>query len=272
MSPIEPLRGALLALLALAVSLPQAAAGGFDREAFASFIDALGGRSEPRLYAYSGTVYDIPTGRLVATVEGYQQARSFPAGRDGTQAFVARRAVLLYRAPGSGELLRVYPDVRASITAPPLGLTRYTLSGDAVASFTLSGTPAGSRASNVPETLDAQREGAAWIFRRVLVPPNPVEQPVEIQETVVQPGRSAASGRIRSVMTKVANNPDFLTPGGRHLLHLSWRPVERWDELPAPIRDFLDREAPGMKALPGSLAESLAALGRTTFPEADSPR
>lgn len=258
----------LLLLAALASAIPPARAGGFGPDAFAAFIEAQGGRSAPRLYAYHGEVYDVPGGQLVATVEGYQQARVFAGADARTEAFVARRAVLLYREPGTGALLRIYPDVRASVTAPPLGLARYTLSGDEVLSDSVSGTRAAARSFNVPETLDAHREGADWVFRRVLRPPNPVEQPVEIQESVVRPGRGPASGRIRSVMTKVANNTTFLEPGGRHVLHLVWRPVESWEALTPGIREFLDREAPGMKTLPSSFEQSLAELGLARFPSA----
>jgi hypothetical protein len=256
----------LLTLAGLAAACPQAGAGGFGPEAFAAFVDAQGERAAPRLYAYRGEVYDVPGGQLVATVEGYQQARVFPVANARSQAFVARRAVLLYRAPGTGAVLRVYPDVRASVTAPPLGLVRYTLSGDEVRSESVSGTRAAARSLDVPENLDAHREGADWVFRRVLRPPNPVEQPVEIQESVVRPGPGPASGRIRSVMTKVANNTVIFAPGGRHVLHLVWRPVENWSALPPGVREFLDREAPGMKTLPASLEDSLAELGLPAFP------
>jgi hypothetical protein len=255
-------------VVTLAASCVRAEAGGFGPEAFAAFVESQGGRAAPRLYAYRGEVYDVPGGQLVATVEGYQQARVFAGADARTEAFVARRAVLLYRTPGTGALLRAYPDVRASVTTPPLGLARYTLAGDELRSDSVSGTRAAARSLNVPETLDAHREGADWVFRRVLRPPNPVEQPVEIQESVVRPGTGPASDRIRYVMTKVANNTGFLEPGGRHVLHLVWRPVENWDALPPGVREFLDHEAPGMKTLPASLADSLAELGLSAFPPA----
>lgn len=255
------LRSGLALLSACALSMPAALGGGFDRAALSAYVDAQGARDAPRLYAYSGTVYDVPSGRILATVDGYQQARAFGAPAPDDSAFVVRRAFLLYRAVDDGRVLRVYPDVRAARTPPPLSLTRLALSGDRIASVAVSGTRGEARRVTVPEQLDAHREGAHWVFRRVLAPPNPIEQPVEIQEAVVRDAAAPAGERIRWVMTKVANNPDFLPPGGRHLLHLTWRPVERWDELAPIVREFIEREAPGMKTLPATLAAALSELG-----------
>lgn len=248
-------------LAAVVLAAPAAIAGGFDRAAFTAYVDSQGNRDAPRLYAYSGTVYDVPSGKILATVDGYQQARTFGAAAPDGPAFVVRRAFLLYRAADDGRVLRVYPDVRAARTAPPLSITRLALAGDRVASTAISGTRGEARRITVPEQLDARREAAHWVFRRVLAPPNPIEQPVEIQEVVVRDAAVPTPERIRWVMTKVANNTDFLPAGGRHLLHLTWRPVDRWDELPASVRDFMDREAPGLKTLPGTLEAALAELG-----------
>jgi hypothetical protein len=238
--------------------------GGFTPESFERFVEALGSVQTDRVFAYHGTAYDHPSGRVIATVEGYQRARVFRDGRPD-QAFLVRRAFLLYRDPTSGSMLKIYPDVRASVTRPPLSITRYTLSGDRVISHALSGVSGSARAVAVPESLHATREGERFVFRRVMAPPNPAEQPLEIQETTLMP-RASTGTDVRTVMTKVANNT-FLPPnGGRHLLHLVWYPVSGESALGGALRRFLADEAPGLRSLPGSLNAALRELGVDTWP------
>jgi hypothetical protein len=263
-----------LGLVALAAcALPaQGEDGGFDAAGLAAFAQANGGAETPRTYVYRGTVYDAPGGRVLATLDGWQIARAFPGGASEPDSwYVVRRAFLLYRAPGTGEVLAYYPDVRAkAMPVPPLSIVRYRLRGDRVTSTALSGVRGNTRDITLPEQLSATREDASWVFRRVLSPPDPQQKPIELTETIYEPVTGAAP-RIRSVMTKVADNWGFLPPGGRHLLHLSWRPVGTQAGVPPLIRRLLDDEAPGMKVLPASLAEAFAELGVAGFPAATAP-
>jgi hypothetical protein len=262
-------RHAVFAFVLFLLGSPAASAqsGGFDRAAFEAYVETLGGTMAPRFYGYTGTVYDVPSGKIIATVDGYQLARVFRNTVDPNQAVLVRRAFLLYRAVGSGEVISHYPDVRAkSMPKPPLGLVRLKLEGDRATTRAVvsnSGLPTNI---TLPEQLSAAREGGDYVFRRVLSPPDPQQQPIEVTEMVLRPS-GLPSERIRIVMTKVANNQSFLPPGGRHLLHLVWRPVERFEDLPPVIRRFIDDEAPLMKSLPDTLETALAEIGLTALPE-----
>ena len=263
----------LLAALLLTTPAARGEDGGFDAASLAVFAQANGGREAPRLYAYRGTVYDAPGGRILATLDGYQIARAFPGpATEPDTWYVVRRAFLLYRDPESGEVLAYYPDVRTrAMPAPPLSIVRYQLRGGRITSTALSGVRGNTRDITLPEQLSATREDDRWVFRRVLSPPDPQQKPIELTETVVEPSPSGTAPRVRSVMTKVADNWGFLPPGGRHLLHLSWRPVSAPAELAPIVRRLIDDEAPGMKSLPASLAEAWAELGVVGFPTAPAP-
>jgi len=264
----------LLASALFAAAAPaRSEDGGFDAAALAAFAAASGGVDAPRISAYRGTVYDAPGGRILSTLDGYQIARSFRgAAAEPDTWYVVRRAFLLYRAPGTGEVLAYYPDVRArTMPAPPLSIVRYRLRGDRVSSTALSGVRGNTRDVTLPEQLSVTREEGSWIFRRVLSPPDPQQKPIELTETVYEPRPGGAAPRIRAVMTKVADNWGFLPPGGRHLLHLSWRPVAGPEALPPIVRRLIDDEAPGMKALPANLAEAWAELGAAGFPQLPAP-
>ena len=246
---------------------------GFDAAALTALAVASGGIEAPRTYAYRGTVYDAPGGRILATLDGYQVARSFRgAAAEPDTWYVVRRAFLLYRAPGTGEVLAYYPDVRArTMPTPPLSIVRYRLQGDRVTSTALSGVRGNTRDVTLPEQLSVTREEGSWVFRRVLSPPDPQQKPIELTETVYEPRPRGTAPRIRAVMTKVADNWGFLPPGGRHLLHLSWRPVDGPGALPPIVRRLIDDEAPGMRALPSTLAEAWAELGAAGFPPSPAP-
>lgn len=262
-------RLALFVTLALTAHSALAQVGGFDRESLAAFVRTQGGADAPRGYAYAGTVYDVPSGKVLATVDGWQLARVFPGGTADPGAwYVVRRAFLLYRAVGSGEILAYYPDVRAASTpVPTLSIVRYALEGDRVVSRAFSGRRGNAREATLPEQLGAAREDDGWVFRRVISPPDPQQKPLEITEILYGDAHRPAAPRIRFVMTKVAENWGFLPPGGRHVLHLAWRPVAADSELPASVRSLLANEAPAaINSLPATLEAAYAELGLSRPP------
>ncbi|MFO1456053.1 MAG: hypothetical protein U1F18_07400 [Steroidobacteraceae bacterium] len=255
----------VLVVLACSASAPLLAReGGFDAAALEAWSRAHGGVDGPRTYAYSGTVYDVPGGKVLATVDGWQLARTFPGGaRDPGAWYVVRRAFLLYRAPGSGEILARYPDVRArSAPVPVLSIVRFALRGDRVVTSGVSGVRGATREVALPEQLGATREDDAWVFLRVLSPPDPQQKPIELTEIVARDGATDAAPRARFVMTKIAENWGFLPPGGRHVLHLSWRPVAGLESVAPVLRQLVTAEAPpALASLPSSLEAAYAELG-----------
>lgn len=260
----------LILLAAFVTSGPSAVSaqsGGFDRAAFEAYVETLGGAEGPRFYGYQGTVYDVPSGKIIATADGYQLVRVFRDAAKPGEAILVRRAFLLYRAVGSGDVISYYPDVRAKTVAkPPLSITRLTHAGDTVTTRSFTGLGGQARAVSFPEQVSAAREGADYVFRRVISPPDPQQQPIEVTEMVLR-ASGAAPERIRIVMTKVANNQSFLPPGGRHLLHLIWRPAAQFADLPPIVQKLIDEEAPLMKSLPETLPAALAEVGLAALPE-----
>lgn len=243
--------------------------GGFDRAALDAYARAHGGESAPRQYAYGGTAYELPSGRILATVDGWQLARSFPGGPQDPDAwYVVRRAFLLYRTPDGGEILARYPDVRArSAPVPVLSIVRHALQGDRVVTTGVAGVHGATREVALAEQLGAAREDDGWVFRRVISPPDPQQKPLEITEILYGDAHRPAAPRIRFVMTKVAENWGFLPPGGRHVLHLAWRPVAADSELPASVRSLLANEAPAaINSLPATLEAAYAELGLSRPP------
>lgn len=262
-------RGAALVLLgaivaALAAPDLQARDGGFDAAALEAYARAHGAVGSPRTYAYQGTVYDVPSGRILATVDGWQVARTFTGGpADPGAWYVVRRAFLLYRDPSGQSTLAHYPDVRSSASpAPALSIVRYALLDGRVATSGISGVRGRTREVTLPEQLGAAREDAAWVFRRVISPPDPQQKPLELTEIVMADAGTDAAPQLRFVMTKVADNWGFLPSGGRHLLHLSWRPVDQDAALAPSVRALLAEEAPAaLRRLPATLEEAYAELG-----------
>ncbi len=260
-----------VAIAAMALIVPAAIAGGdtitgggFDRAVLDTYARAHGGESAPRQYAYGGTAYELPSGRILATVDGWQLARSFPGGAQDPDAwYVVRRAFLLYRAPDGGEILARYPDVRArSAPVPVLSIVRHALQGDRIVTTGVAGVRGATREVALAEQLGAAHEDDGWVFRRVISPPDPQQKPLEITEILYGDAGRPAAPRIRFVMTKVAENWGFMPPGGRHVLHLTWRPVAADSGLPASVRSLLANEAPAaMTSLPATLEAAYAELG-----------
>ena len=166
-------------------------------------------------------------------------------------------------APDSGEILARYPDVRSrSAPVPVLSIVRFVMRGDRVVTSGVSGVRGATREVALPEQLGAAREDDAWVFLRVLSPPDPQQKPIELTEIVARDGATDAAPRARFVMTKIAENWGFLPPGGRHVLHLSWRPVAGLESVAPVLRQLVTAEAPpALASLPSSLEAAYAELG-----------
>ena len=116
----------------------------FDAAALEAWSARTAGVDDHWTHAYSGTVYDVPGGKVLATVDGWRSRA--PGGARPSAWYVVRRAISSVPRAGSGEILARYPTCDRAAPVPVLSIVRFALRGDRASSPVASPACAARRA------------------------------------------------------------------------------------------------------------------------------
>lgn len=245
---------ALAALLLWPAASAPAAAAGFDRELFEVFVDSNMGRDGQPVYYYStGTVKTFPGGQLLATVEGVDMARLIRRDPDGT-VHKASRKMYIFRDPKTGAVIDQIGGKPNDAWFYPYQYMTFRLEGDTLRATSTQGAGAAKRLVDIGSAMDARRVGDVVVFSA----PNARERPdgtgsFEMYEFWVQPKGSTVKPSTTLTLTLVSWHP--IGNGKPVYTHrTSWR-VDRYADLPASLRDWIDRNAPLYREPPKDIAE-----------------
>jgi len=248
---------ALVPLLAgvalLAAGLPSRA-GGFDADLFERFVDSNMGRDGKAIYYYStGTVKTFPGGELLATIEGVDMARLLRRDPDGT-VHKASRKMFILRDPRTGQVIEQIDGKALDDYFYPYQYMTFRLDGDLLRGTATQGAGAAKRSVDVGSAMEARRVGDVAVFSA----PNARARPdgtgsFEMYEFWVQPKGSTVQPSTTLTLTLVNWHP--IGRGKPVYTHrTSWR-VDRYDALPASLREWIDAKAPLYREPPRDMAE-----------------
>lgn len=254
--PFRPplaLAAALLAALAAALSAaPSHAQGGFDAAAFRTFATARAGEGAPVYWYSTGELRSYPEGRLLALVEGFDTARSMPdPDRPGGVVQLSRK-IYIYRDPATGAVLRAFEGRPVQPIAYPYQLIRYWLEGDRLRTHVTQGS--GERVQRIGPggNATARRQGDTLMVTAPLYLDMPMPSGARYQ--AFENYDFFFTGRDGLRLSWLRYGDDALT-GKPSIMHMvGWR-VGRFEDLPEPMRRFVEQEAPLWKAPPADMAE-----------------
>jgi hypothetical protein len=247
--------GSLVCALAtmLLGSLP-AAAGGFDRALFEVFVDSnMGTDGKPVYYYSTGTVKAFPAGRLLATIEGVDMARLLRRDADGTVHKASRKFYIL-RDPDTGAVIEQIDGKPNDRYFYPYQYMTFRLEGDRLTGTSTQGAGAALRRVDIGSAMDARRVGDMVVFSA----PNTREAAdgtgsYEMYEFWVTPRRARLRPSATLTLTLVNWHP--IGQGKPVYTHrTSWR-VDRYADLPASIRQYIEAQAPMYREPPKDFAE-----------------
>jgi len=244
----------LLGTLALLYAAGPAAAAGFDADVFEIFVDSNMGRDGKPVYYYStGTVKTFPGGELLATIEGVDMARLLRRDADGT-VHKASRKMFILRDPKSGAVIEQVDGRRLDGYFYPYQYMTFRLEGDTLRGTSIQGAGAARHSVDIGSAMDARRVGDMVVFSA----PNARAKSdgtgsFEMYEFWVQPKASPVKPSTTLTLTLVNWHP--IGRGKPVYTHrTSWR-VDRYEDLPASLRDWIDSQAPMYREPPRDLAE-----------------
>jgi hypothetical protein len=243
------------ALLPLATLAPAAApAAGFDADLFERFVDSnMGSDGKPVYYYSTGTVKTFPGGELLATIEGVDMARLLRRDADGT-VHKASRKMFILRDPKSGEVIEQVDGKALDGYFYPYQYMTFRLDGDQLRGSATQGAGAAKRSVDVGSAMDARRVGDVAVFSA----PNARASAdgtgsYEMYEFWVQPRGSKVQPSTTLTLTLVNWHP--IGRGKPVYTHrTSWR-VDRYEDLPASLRQWIDAKAPLYREPPRDMAE-----------------
>lgn len=245
-------------MLASALTLATshfAVAGGFDQDMFERFVESNMGTDGKPVYYYSiGTVKTFPGGKLLANIEGVDMARLLKRDADGT-VHKASRKMFILRDQKTGAVIEKIDGKPNDQSFYPYQYMTFKLGehGELHGGST-QGAGAKKHFVNFAGGIEARRVGNIDVFSAV----NSRQSDdgtgsYEMYEFWVLPKNSNIKPSSTLTLTLVDWQP--LGKGKPVYTHrTSWR-VDRYEDLPASLRDYIDAKAPLYREPPRNMAE-----------------
>lgn len=248
---------ACLAIVTLAVAPALSSGPGFDRETFKQFVTLRAGSGTPVYWYALGEVYSYPDGKRVLLIEGSDTARLVPTG-DPDSVYQLSRKIFVYRDPVTNEILREYEGRQVTRIAYPYQFITYKLQGDKLVTYVEQGSGAGLQKIGPGENFLLRRLGSTLVFSTPLFlnleTPKGRYEAYENYDFVFHPAEKDPAARHQLVWNRIGDLPAFVGKGRSVIQMVGWR-VDRFEDLPASIREYIRTEAPMWMAPPKDLDE-----------------
>ncbi|MEZ5457898.1 MAG: hypothetical protein R3E65_00810 [Steroidobacteraceae bacterium] len=248
---------ALLALSSLAAAPATANGSGFDAALFQQWVDMRVGRGEPVYWYCVGTVFSWPAGKPLMRVEGIDTARLDRSLSTPTMAHQLSRKVFVYRDLASNEILTEWNGQALPPIEYPYQYITYELAGDGLTTWVEQG--AAPRVQRIGPGTDilARQFGNTVAFSAPLFLDFPGRdgkrmQAFENYDFFVHP---ADSGVTHPYQISWLRYGDLGAGIGASVMHMvAWR-IDRYEDLPASIRGYLEADGKLWRAPPRDIAE-----------------
>lgn len=248
----------LLSWLICATAIDAAAADrGFTPEVFRQWVEMRVGTGEPVYWYAVGTAYTYPEGKPVMRMEGVDAARLERSLSTPTEAHQVSRKTFVYRDLETNEILREWQGKPLAPIAYPYQYIIYGLRDRSVETWVEQG--AGARKQRIGPGTDivARQIGNTLAFSAPLFLDLPLPNGTRMQafEHYDFFHQSAAPGIVHPYQISWLRVGELPAGLGRGVMHMvSWR-VDRYADLPASIRSYLETEARQWLEPPRDIAE-----------------
>ena len=248
-----------LGVVAVAVlAVPVLSSGsGFDRDTFKQFVTLRAGTGIPVYWYAIGEVYSSPEGKRLLRIEGSDAARMIPSDQPDT-AFQLSRKVFVYRDPETNEILKEYKGQPVTRIAYPYQFITYKLEGDRLTTFVEQGSGANLQKIGPGDNFLLRRLGPSLVFSSPLFlnmeTPRGKYEAYENYDFVYHPAEKDPAAKHQLIWNRFGDLPAFVGKGKAVIQMVGWR-VDRFEDLPSSIREYVRTDAPLWMAPPKDLDE-----------------
>ena len=227
-----------------------------EREDFADYVWGRAGDGGIIHRVSTGQAYDIVSGKMVARLEGHEVAIAVSSETEPGTIYHIARAMLLYRHPETDAVLTAYPG------SDPEALTAVSAYSYSNGAFLWRlGSPASEAPPRtIPGRVDCERQGPVlYCLRSSAYDSTEGMSVLEYRWTV---DRTASSVEAAARSEFAETEPPH--PGisqGPVLIRLSSYRAATWNDVPATLRAWIEKEGPGFATLPGDTRALVEAAG-----------
>lgn len=227
--------------------------GKFTPALFKEFTEMRIGTGEPIYWYCIGEIYEYPSGKMVARVEGIDTARYIKSESTATKALQLSRKIFFYRDVQTNEVLREVNGMKAEPIAYPYQQITYELKGDKMTTQVIQGKA--PRVQKIEGGNMIVREFNGLImFSAPLFLNFPNYKAYENYDFFIQPKGVKGIPRYQLSWNRRGDLPPFLG-GGDSVFQLASYRIDKYSDLPKTMRDVLEKDARMWMNPPKDLAE-----------------
>ncbi len=226
----------------------------FNASLFKEFTEMRVGTGEPVYWYCVGEVYEYPSGKLVAKVEGIDTARLIKSESTETKKLQLSRKIFFYRDAKTNELLREVNAMKVEPIAYPYQQITYELKdGKMVTSVVQGKAPRVQKIEGGGDMIARQFNGLT-MFSAPLFLNFPNYKAFENYDFLIQPKSVKGTPRYQLTWNRRGDLPKFFG-GGDSVFQLASYRIDKYSELPKTMRDALESDGKLWMNPPKDLAE-----------------
>jgi hypothetical protein len=250
----ERMKRNLLLLVICVVFTQSLFTQGFNASLFKEFTEMRIGTGEPVYWYCVGEVYEYPSGKLVAKVEGIDTARLIKSESTDTKKLQLSRKIFFYRDAKTNELLREVNAMKVEPIAYPYQQISYELKdGKMVTSVVQGKAPRVQKIEGGGDMIARQFNGL-MMFSAPLFLNFPNYKAFENYDFLIQPKGVKGTPRYQLTWNRRGDLPKFFG-GGDSVFQLASYRIDKYSELPKTMRDALESDGKLWMNPPKDLAE-----------------
>ncbi len=226
----------------------------FTPELFKQFTTMRIGAGEPVYWYCIGEVYEYPSGKLLAKVEGVDTAKLLKEESSDLKKVQLSRKIFFYRDPETNEIMREYNGEKVEPIAYPYQQITYEFKNGKMLSGVVQGSePRIQRIASTGNNL-VRDFGSLKIFSAPLFLNFSGYQAYENYDFFVSEKAAKGVPKYQLSWVRRGSLPTFFGGGDSVFQLVSYR-VDKYENLPESIRRVLEREAKMWMNPPKNLKE-----------------
>jgi hypothetical protein len=248
------MKGKILIIFVFAIITKSVFSQGFTPDLFKKFTEMRIGTGEPVYWYCIGEIYEYPSGKLLAKVEGIDTARYLKSESNATKALQLSRKIFFYRDLKTNEVLREVNGMKVEPIAYPYQQITYELRGDKIVTSVVQGKHPRIQKIEGGGDMIARQFNGLTMFSAPLFLNFPNYKAFENYDFFIQPKGAKGVPRYQLTWNRRGALPPFFG-GGDSVFQLASYRVDKYSDLPKTMRDVLESDGKLWMNPPQNLAE-----------------
>ena len=232
-----------LTLFLIAITFVSVAdAQSLTPELYRQFVEMRVGAGKPVYWYCVGEIYEYPSGKLIAKVEGVDTGRLVKSESSAAKSLQLSRKIFFYRDAATNEVLREANGRKVEpIAYPYQQITYESNDGKLLASVVQGKAPRIQKVASSGQNYIRQF-GGATVFSLPLFLNFPTYQAYENYDFFRYPKAAKGVPQFQLSWNRRGSLPPFFG-GGDSVFQLASYRVDKYSDLPLSLREVLEKEA-----------------------------